>query len=88
MVTTPVESDEAETVNDSVTAANKVVTPAESFGVIVIVADSPFATEAVVDESENEAGAPATVHTTVAEDDNAPGAVESSALVRLSVQIE
>jgi len=82
-----VESEEAETVKDSVDE-NSVVTPAESFGVMVIVADSPFPTVAEVDPSENVAGTPATVHVTVADEDNAPGAELSSVLVRLSVQIE
>jgi hypothetical protein len=72
MVTTPVESEVAETVKVSTTglaavidSTKSVVTPLASFGVITIVADSPFATEAEVADKVNEAGAPATVQTTV-----------------------
>jgi hypothetical protein len=64
--TTPVESDDAETVKLSV-LERSVVFPAESLGVIVIVADSPLAKEAEVEESEKDAGAPAIVQTTVAD---------------------
>jgi hypothetical protein len=66
--------------------ANSVVTPAESFGVIVKVAVSPAAIEAVEALKEKLAGAPATVHVTVVEAERAPGDVASSPLPVLSVQ--
>jgi hypothetical protein len=52
-----------ETVTVSV-VVRRVVTPFASFGVIVNVADSPAAIDAEVAESENDVGAPATVHVT------------------------
>jgi hypothetical protein len=85
----------AVTVNDSVPivvlvekygVANKVVTPAESLGVIVKVALSPAAIEPVVALNENVAGAPANVQTTVEEDESAPGPEASSPFPVLSVQ--
>ena len=67
-------------------STRSVVTPAESFGVIVIVALSPAARDPEVELRVNDAGAPATVQTTVVEADNAPGALVSSVFWALSVQ--
>jgi hypothetical protein len=66
--------------------ARSVVTPAASLGVIVKVAVSPAATVAVVALSENDAGAPATVHVTFVEDDRGPADESSSVVPSRSVQ--
>jgi hypothetical protein len=59
-------------------STRSVVTPAESFGVIVIVALSPAPRDPEVELRVNDAGTPATVQTTVVEADDTPGALVSS----------
>jgi len=59
-------------------STRRVVTPFASLGVIVIVALSPLATDALVDPSVKEAGAQATVQVTVVETELTPGALVAS----------
>jgi hypothetical protein len=69
-------------------STRSVETPAESNGVMVNVAVSPAAIDAVVALSENDEGAPATVQVTFLDADSAPGALVSSVAPLLSVQTE
>ena len=67
-------------------STSNVVTPFASLGVITSVAVSPTASDPAVELKVNEAGAPATVQTTVVEAESAPGEFVSSLLFALSVQ--
>jgi hypothetical protein len=69
-------------------STRSVETPAESNGVMVNVAVSPAAIDAVEALSENDAGYPATVQVTFLDADSAPGALVSSVAPSLSVQTE